>query len=193
MQEPLGLDHLGRAKNQEVIWKKAVVLKVLPRSTFRLMVNPDEEDDFIEEYGMEELGKEWRWPAAALERNEAARAAAAAAAAAVAAERAAAAAALSKEVDVAPSGLLPLVEEFYRDGICVLKEGLDALQVARCEDVVERGYKHYMHSIKTLNLDEKLRDVGFMEIKMRSAGRYDLQVPPLPCLAWPGLAWPGLA
>ena len=29
-----------------------------------------------------------------------------------------------------------------------------------------------MHSIKTLDLQEKLQDVGFYEIKMRNAGRY---------------------
>ena len=36
-----------------------------------------------------------------------------------------------------------------------------------------------MHSIKTLDLQEKLQDVGFMEIKMRHTGRYDLQLPEL--------------
>ena len=36
-----------------------------------------------------------------------------------------------------------------------------------------------MHTVKTLDLQEKLTDVGFYEIKMRSFGRYDLQLPEL--------------
>jgi hypothetical protein len=44
-------------------------------------------------------------------------------------------------------------------------------QVTACFDVVSDGYKRYMHSVKTLDLQEKLQDVGFMEIKMRNAGR----------------------
>ena len=36
-----------------------------------------------------------------------------------------------------------------------------------------------MHSVKTLDLQEKLQDTGFYEIKMRSFGRYDLQLPEL--------------
>ena len=58
-------------------------------------------------------------------------------------------------------------------------DGLTAEQVASCEDVVDNGYKRYMHAVKTLDLQEKLTEVGFMEIKMRSAGRYDLQLPEL--------------
>ena len=52
-----------------------------------------------------------------------------------------------------------------------------AAQVSDCVDVVDSGYKRYMHTVRTLDLQEKLQDVGFMEIKMRSAGRYDLQLP----------------
>ena len=167
------------AKGGAIVWKRAIVLKVLPRATFRLMINPDEEDDFIEEYGMEEQGKEWRWPAAAVAANAAARERAEVAAKQVAAERAAVAAAVAAEARPRPCEELPLVEEFYRDGMCVFEKALSEEQVQQCEDVVERGYKRYMHSVKTLDLQEKLSDVGFFEIKMRSAGRYDLQLPEL--------------
>ena len=161
------------------VWKRAIVLKVLPRATFRIMINPDEEDDFIEEYGMHELNKEWRWPQAAIAAKAAARAAAEQCAAAVAEKRAAEKAALAADVMSAPSDLSELVEEFYKDGICVLKDGLSADQVEACDMVVDRGYKQYMHCVKTLELQERLSEVGFMEIKMRSAGRYDLQLPEL--------------
>ena len=57
--------------------------------------------------------------------------------------------------------------------------GITPEQVEAAEDVVSRGYRHYMHSVKTLDLQEKLQDVGFYEIKMRNAGRYDLQLPEL--------------
>ena len=52
-------------------------------------------------------------------------------------------------------------------------------QVEAAEEVVERGYRHYMHTVKTLDLQERLNDVGFYEIKIRNAGRYDLQLPEL--------------
>ena len=153
------------------VWKRAIVLKVLPRATFRLMINPDEEDDFIEEYGMHELNKEWRWPQAALAANAAARAAAEQCAASVAEKRAAEKAALDADRESAPSDplLLELVKQFYREGICVLEDGLSADQVDACDMVVDRGYKQYMHCVKTLELQERLSEVGFMEIKKRSA------------------------
>ena len=40
-------------------------------------------------------------------------------------------------------------------------------------------YEKYMHAVKTLDLQEQLSASGFMEVKMRSAGRYDLQLPEL--------------
>ena len=52
-----------------------------------------------------------------------------------------------------------------------------AEQVERCRDVVSDGYAKYMHAVRTLDLQEKLQAQGFMEIKLRSAGRYDLQLP----------------
>ena len=39
-------------------WKPAVVTEVLPHQRFRAMVNG--EDDFVEEYGMEDESREWR-------------------------------------------------------------------------------------------------------------------------------------
>ena len=171
-----------------VVWKRAVVLKSLPRDRFVLMINPDEEDDFIEEYGMEDEGTEWRRSPAATEALIASRAAAEKEKEVVAKEQAAAAEELAKEMVVqsshpAAASLSPvelsLVEEMYRDGMCILEQGITEEQVEAAEDVVESGYKHYMHSVKTLDLQEKLQDVGFYEIKMRSAGRYDLQLPEL--------------
>lgn len=99
------------------------------------MINPDEEDDFVEEYGMEDLGKEWRWPEVAKAANAAARAASEANAASVAEERAAQKASLAADVSLRrqlPATQLSLAEEFYRDGVCVLEEGLTAEQVASC-------------------------------------------------------------
>ena len=167
--------------SNKIVWKKAIVLKSVPPERFVLMINPEEEEDFIEEYGMEDEGKEWRRPASAIEALTLARAAAEEAAADVERGRAAAALALQTDMVIAPCDkkLIPLVEEFYRDGLCLLKEGITPDQVEAAEDVVEKGYKHYMHAVKTLDLQEKLQDVGFYEIKMRSAGRYDLQLPEL--------------
>ena len=53
------------ARGGAIVWKRAIVLrKVIKAGVERmvLMINPDEEDDFIEEYGMEDEGTEWRWP-----------------------------------------------------------------------------------------------------------------------------------
>jgi hypothetical protein len=120
---------------------------------------------------MHELNKEWRWPQAALAANAAARAAAEQCAASVAEKRAAEKAALDADRESAPSDplLLELVEQFYEKGFCVLKDGLSADQVDACDMVVDRGYKQYMHCVKTLELQERLSEVGFMEIKKRSA------------------------
>ena len=54
----------SEANGGAVVWKRAVVLSARPKERFVLMINPDEEDDFIEEYGMEDEGKEWRRTAA---------------------------------------------------------------------------------------------------------------------------------
>ena len=75
--------------------------------------------------------------------------------------------------------VLPLVEDLYRDGVCVLRDGITPAQVTMAEEAVEGGYRRYMHAVKTLDLQEKLQDQGFYEIKMRNAGRYDLQLPEL--------------
>ena len=176
----------NEANGGSITWKRAVVLKSAPHERFVLMINPDEEDDFIEEYGMADEGKEWRRPASALQTLAAARKAAEEAVLEVATEKQERAAALAR--DVAPrvppttpadKKLLSLVEELYRDGVTVLVDGITPEQVELAEDVVERGYKHYMHAVKVLDLQEKLQDVGFYEIKMRSGGRYDLQLPEL--------------
>ena len=188
-------------KGGAVVWKRAIVQKVLPRSRFSVMINPDEEDDFFEEYGIEEMNKEWRWPAAAVAANVATRDASEAECAAVAEERAHEKAALAADVTAADCAHSTLTEEFYREGVCVLEDGLTAEQVEACEDVVERGYRHYMHTVKTLDLQEKLSAVGFMEIKMRSAGRCEwppqprsLPVPcqPPECRGWPSVAFVSL-
>ena len=88
---------------------------------------------------MEDEGKEWRRRAAAVEEHAKARKRAEEAAAAVAKERGAAAAALQKEMTLdvpthpTHSGLKPklvaLVEEMYRDGLCVLESGITREQV----------------------------------------------------------------
>lgn len=52
-------------------------------------------------------------------------------------------------------------------------------QVEASKEVVADGFARYMHCVKQLDLQEKLLDTGFMQIKMRSAGRYDLQLPEL--------------
>ncbi|KAL3928127.1 MAG: hypothetical protein SGPRY_002525 [Prymnesium sp.] len=87
-----------------------------------------------------------------------------------------------KQLEQAPAHpWLGHVEQLYREGLCVVETGISeaAVQARMCFDIVDNGYKRYMNSIKTLDLQEKLQDVGFMEIKMRSGGRYDLQLPEL--------------
>ena len=83
---------------------------------------------------MEDEGKEWRRNAAAVEEHAEARRRAEETAAMVAKERGMAAASLQKEMTLdvsqhpAHSGLKPkmvaLVEEMYRDGLCVLESGI---------------------------------------------------------------------
>ena len=63
----------SEANGGAVVWKRAVVLSARPKERFVLMINPDEEDDFIEEYGMEDEGKEWRRTKAAVEALNSAR------------------------------------------------------------------------------------------------------------------------
>ena len=168
-------------KGGAVTWKRAVVLRKAGPERFVLMINPDEEDDFIEEYGMEDEGKEWRRPAAAVQAHALKRAAAEEAAAAVVKERATRAAAVVRDTVATSSdaSTMKLVEELYRDGVTVLANCITSAQVEAAEEVVERGYRHYMHTVKTLDLQERLNDVGFYEIKIRNAGRYDLQLPEL--------------
>jgi ribosomal protein S12 methylthiotransferase accessory factor YcaO len=127
---------------------------------------------------MEDEGTEWRRPPALVAAAAAARLESEKAAAAVLLEHAQAAESLARDMTPTDpaSPLMPLVEEFYRDGLAVLEQGISNDQVERCIDVVDKGYQRYMHTVRTLDLQERLQDVGFMEIKMRSSGRYDLQV-----------------
>ena len=46
------------ADGESVVWKPAIVVECFGRQRFKCMVNGD--DDFIEEYGMEDEGREWR-------------------------------------------------------------------------------------------------------------------------------------
>jgi hypothetical protein len=136
---------------------------------------------------MEDEGTEWRRLAHVHAAHTEAVAKAEASAAAVAAQKAEIASLIAIDTEAPQSPWLRHIEDLYGDGYCVLKEGIDEDQVRACFDVVSDGYKRYMHSVKTLDLQEKLQDVGFMEIKMRSAGRYDFPLPELSDHLWPSL------
>ena len=164
-------------KGSDKIWKKAVVSELRPCKRFICCIN--EEEDFLEEYGMEDESIEWRRLEHVHVAHREAIAKAEAAAAGVAIDKAEVSALLAIDSEAPESPWLKHIEDLYGDGYCILEQGIDEEQVRACFDVVSEGYKRYMHSVKTLDLQEKLQDVGFMEIKMRSAGRYDLQLPEL--------------
>ncbi|EOD07328.1 hypothetical protein EMIHUDRAFT_350957 [Emiliania huxleyi CCMP1516] len=133
-----------------------------------------------QELSMDDEGLDWRrLPPQGAAAAQAAAAAAAAAEEAAAAARASAAerrsadaAALARDTQPRPSPLLAKVEALFREGYVIADGCIDAVQVETCLDVVEEGFKHYMHSVKQLDLQEELLASGFMEIKMRSAGRW---------------------
>ena len=109
--------------------------------------------------------------------QRAAEADAAAAAHAAAAEKKAAL--LIGDAEALTSPVLPQVEELYREGLVEAGCAISAEQIEACTDVVSEAYANYMHAVKTLDLQEDLQLKGFMEIKMRHTGRYDLQLPEL--------------
>ncbi|KAL1503018.1 hypothetical protein AB1Y20_011087 [Prymnesium parvum] len=180
--------HVGKVHGQpgQVLWKSAVCREAANEyevsrleKTKRFLCCVNEEEDFIEEFGMEDEGTEWRWPSAVHTKHAEEVAAALAGAAEVAREKEAIAELIRIDTEAPETPWLGHVEQLYREGLCVVEQSISNEQVQACVNVVDEGYRRYMHSIKTLDLQEKLQDVGFMEIKMRSAGRYDLQLPEL--------------
>ena len=132
----------------------------------------------LDEFGLSDEGTRWRRaPRCARAAQRAAEADAAAAARAAAAEKKAAL--LIGDAEALTSPVLPQVEELYREGLVEAGCAISAEQIEACTDVVSEAYAKYMHAVKTLDLQEDLQLKGFMEIKMRHTGRYDLQLPEL--------------
>ena len=133
----------------------------------------------LDEFGLSDEGTRWRRSAEVRARaaQRAAEADAAAAAHAAAAEKKAAL--LIGDAEALTSPVLPQVEELYREGLVEAGCAISAEQIEACTDVVSEAYANYMHAVKTLDLQEDLQLKGFMEIKMRHTGRYDLQLPEL--------------
>jgi len=87
--------------------------------------------------------------------------------------------ALRSDSEARASALLPQVESLYREGIAIVSDGITPSQVESVADVVSSAFERYMLTVRTLDLQEKLLAEGFMQIKMRHTGRYDLQLPEL--------------
>lgn len=136
--------------NGMVMWKPAVVRKLKPRGRFVVCVNG--EDDFIEEYGLQELGREWKRPPATVERLEAEREERGPAAVEAAAQVAQLETRLALDAQPVGSEQLAKVEELAREGFVEAGCGISEEQVELCFDVVSKGYEQYMHAVKTLDL-----------------------------------------
>eukprot|EP00462_Mataza_sp_D1_P007290 CAMPEP_0175122598 /NCGR_PEP_ID=MMETSP0087-20121206/1802_1 /TAXON_ID=136419 /ORGANISM="Unknown Unknown, Strain D1" /LENGTH=338 /DNA_ID=CAMNT_0016404247 /DNA_START=89 /DNA_END=1105 /DNA_ORIENTATION=+ len=68
------------------------------------------------------------------------------------------------------------VTQFNREGLLLEQSGLTAAQVEQTHDTLTAFFQHLMYTVRTLGLEDELRDRGFHEIKTRHEGRYDFPI-----------------